>query len=475
MKMNKCIYKKITSYILTLMLVVTYSTGISFADTNITYDNSKNLIEKLSHPTTGEGIADGILPVEGDRANSYSWALTQLGDYVYIGSNRNILTSTMVTYSADYGIDPNLFLKFMDDISNGDIPTDDLADYQGRMFRYDMNKNTFEQVYMSPYTAGYRGAITFTPAGTTQPRAYFGTVGAKAQVLAFDTDFEAGDSPEVVFDAETGYASIRAMTQYEDSLCIGVLTVEATEGAGGNLQVLQSTNPAIDNWKVIGSIDDFAPCDPRTDDEAAAQSGVWDMVTYNGSIYAFIGTGYDYGSETSGYSVFKGTYLPEDENANGAGWVWKMIVGPLTDGNGEPTGAQYPRGMGNPYDGSASPFLFTDPTGETYVYVGTFDSIFDGLFDIFSGSYESLYLAMHPAKVYRFDKNDNWEMVIGNPDKYFDNKIGNYYAGFSNSTEASVYSPNMYVWRMAEYNGELFTGTFDGTTLLGLCRSAVRH
>ncbi len=46
MKMNKCIYKKVSAFVLVLMLVVTYNTGISFADTNITYDNPQNLIEK---------------------------------------------------------------------------------------------------------------------------------------------------------------------------------------------------------------------------------------------------------------------------------------------------------------------------------------------------------------------------------------------------------------------------------------------
>ena len=478
--MNK--YNKAISFILLVMLVVTFNSGISFADTNITYDNSKNLIEKLSHSTSGEGAADGILPANGgDRANSYTWTQAQLGDYVYLGSNRNLLASTFLQVAGSK-LDEGLTLKFLDDISEGDIPTDNIDDRSARMFRYNTNSKTFEEIYKNPAYTGYRGALTYKPEGAEKASVYFGSLGLTSQVLRFGEDFKTGDTPDVVYSALPGYASIRAMTEHKGTMCIGVLTI-ASDGDSvykidsdvtapavkGNLQIFQTTNPAIGAWKEIASIEDFAPCNPRTDAGAAAQSGVWDMISYNGSIYAFIGTGYVNGSETNGYSVFKGTYLPEDENANKEGWVWKMIVGPLEDANGDPTGAIYPRGMGNQYDGSASPFLYTDPNGKTYVYVGTFDSIFESIFEILSKySYESLYRSMHPAKIYRFDENDKWDMVIGNPDEYFNTKLGNYYAGFSTSTALSVYSPNLYVWRMAQYNGELFAGTFDGTTLMDM-------
>lgn len=151
-----------------------------------------------------------------------------------------------------------------------------------------------------------------------------------------------------------------------------------------------------------------------------------------------------------------------------------MIVGPMKDEDGNSTGAKYPRGMGDQYDGSASPFLYTDPKGDTYVYVGTFDAVFDSIFDLALGrGYESMFNAMHPAKIYRFDEDDNWEMVVGNPDlngpiKANNSKIGNYFAGFSTDKESSVYSPNLYMWRMAEYNGGLFVGTLDPTPLLDI-------
>lgn len=468
--MKKLYHSKALTFIVLIALVFTLNTGIAFADTSITYPNSQNLIEKVSHPTTGEKVADGILPEIGDRSNSYTWTLSQLGDYVYIGSNRNVLAATFLQATSSY-LDPALTLKFLGDISDGDIPTNpsDVVDNTARMFRYNLKTKVLEEVYKKQGISGYRGTSTFQSVAADHASVYFGSLGANAQVLRFGSDFKVGDSPEVVYEAgDPGYSSIRAMATHQDSMCIGVLTVAGDE-VTGNVQIMQATNPAINSWTEIASMDDFSACSPRTDQSAPAQSGVWDMISYNGSIYAFIGSGYQDGSENNGYAVFKGTYLPENEDANDAGWVWKMIVGPLEDSEGNPTGAIYPRGLGNSYDGSASPFLYTDPNGKTYVYVGTFDSIFDSIFEILSTkSYESLYRAMHPAKIYRFDENDNWEMIIGNPDTYFNEKKGNYYAGFSNTTQASVYSPNLYLWRMAQYDGELYAGTLDASTLMDI-------
>lgn len=468
--MKKTQFRKAISFVLLIILVFTCNTGISLADTNTTYPSTQNLIEKLSHPASGEKVADGILPeVGGDRSNSYAWAMAQLGDYVYIGSNRNLLGGTFVQ-AASKSLGPSLASKLLDDISEGDIPTDPaaLADMKARIFRYDLNKKTFEEIYTSSLAFGYRSALPFKAKDSDQASVYFGSTGSMSQVLRFDEGFKPGDKPESVYNSESGYSNIRAMAEHDGTLCIGVLTISSDQ-TKGNLQIMQSDNPAIGNWTEIASLEDFAGCAPRTDSGAVGQSGIWDMISYNGSLYAFIGTGYVNGSNNNGYCVFKGTKssIPDDPKANKAGWVWNMIVGPAVDDNGVSTGAIYPRGMGNPYDGSASPFLYTDPSGKTYVYVGTFDSIFDSLLEILKeGSYESVYRAMHPAKIYRFDQNDNWEMVIGNPDQYFNKKLGNYYAGFSNTTAASIYSPNFYVWRMAQYNGELFAGTFDGSTLL---------
>lgn len=465
-EMKKLSNNKVVAYILLIMLILTCNSGIVLAADATTYPNDTYLIEKISNPTTLQGDTDGLDPTEPNRSNSYTWTQAQLGNYIYLGSNRNVLAGTFLQATAGK-LDPELTLHFLNDISDGDIPTDmsAITDGTARVFRYDISTGKIEEVYRETGLTGYRGALTFQGENAESPSVYLGALGDQAKVLRFDEGFQPGDDPVPVFESETGYTSVRAMAEHEGAMCIGVLTL-AQGDYGGDLQVMLATDPAVSegHWTEIADIEDFASCSPRTDQAAAGQCGIWDMISYNGFLYAFIGTGYVKDSESNGYCVYKGSYDPENPDANEADWVWQMIVGP---------DAKYPRGMGYEYDGSASPFLYTDPTdGKTYVYVGTFDAIFDSIFAILGDEdgnnmgYEAVYHAMHPAKVYRFDENDDWQMVIGNPDDVITEKIGNYYAGFSNSTSASVYSPNLYMWRMATYNGELYVGTFDGSTLL---------
>lgn len=65
----------------------------------ITITESGYYMKKLSNPTLGEGEADGLV-TPGDRFNSYGWATGELGDYIYVGSNRNLVGDTAASYAA---------------------------------------------------------------------------------------------------------------------------------------------------------------------------------------------------------------------------------------------------------------------------------------------------------------------------------------------------------------------------------------
>lgn len=136
-----------------------------------------------------------------------------------------------------------------------------------------------------------------------------------------------------------------------------------------------------------------------------------------------------------------------------------MIVGP---------GAKYESGLGIPYHAVATPFKYTACDGNEYVYVGTFSNIIYAIqrmtqFD-FSYLYESFKT---PTTLYRFDENDNWDLVIGTPNdsQSFETALGNYKAGFVSKCSNIDYSSNQYIWRMSNYNDKLFLGTFDSSTL----------
>ena len=109
------------SLVMTVSLL-TPSTLATGSGKNV-YQNGTFTAEKLSNPTTGEGEADGLVP-GGDRLNSYAWSMSRLtdeyGDYVYIGSNRNLMYFGVLQYADS--LDNKALLT--DILTNGEVPTD---------------------------------------------------------------------------------------------------------------------------------------------------------------------------------------------------------------------------------------------------------------------------------------------------------------------------------------------------------------
>ena len=76
--------------------------------------------------------------------------------------------------------------------------------------------------------------------------------------------------------------------------------------------------------------------------------------------------------------------------------------------------------------------------------------------EVLNGNFEPLYKDLSsPVCLWRLDENNNIEMVAGEANEVFpEGPIGNMGAGFGSNM-------NQYVWRMENYNGDLYVGTFD--------------
>ena len=62
--------------------------------------------------------------------------------------------------------------------------------------------------------------------------------------------------------------------------------------------------------------------------------------------------------------------------------------------------------------------------------------------------------------LYRMDKNEDMELVVGNSTKMFPNSsLSGLGSGFG-------HNENQYIWRMEVYDGKLYVGTFDTSSLL---------
>ena len=413
------------------------------------------IIQKLSNPTKGEKEADGFNSAV-DRRNGYAWAMAESKNYIYIGSNRNIIFSLIKSIF----ILGNFAETITDLIFEDDVSTE-TVDNSAEIFRYNKLTQKIEQVYKSEltleggfYESGYISAVSFKPYNEDNESIYIGAFGNNyTRILKFKENYVIDvDKPEVVFIDNTGKSSVGAMGVHEAKLYFGLMITDT------DLRIMESAAPSKNTWNIVADLNDFNNI-PNVDIGSSRSGGIFDLISYNGYLYAIIGSGNKPINE-SGFLIFKGKYIGlMAKGSNRYGWKWDMIVGP----NGK-----YEAGMGISSYAIATPFKYKASDGKEYVYVGTFSNVIQSTQKLISFDFSYLYENfVKPTQLYRFDENDNWEMIIGTPSENEPLKIriGNYKAGFVPDNSGINYSSNHYIWRMAEYNGKLFLGTFDSSSL----------
>ena len=412
------------------------------------------IIQKLSNPTKGEKEADGFNSAV-DRRNGYAWAMAESKNYIYIGSNRNIIFSLIKSIF----ILGNFAETITDLIFEDDVSTE-TVDNSAEIFRYNKLTKKIEQLYKSEltleggfYESGYISAVSFKPYNEDNESIYIGAFGNNyTRILKFKENYVIDvDKPEVVFIDNTGKSSVGAMGVHEAKLYFGLMITDT------DLRIMESAAPSKNTWNIVADLNDFNNI-PNVDIGSGRSGGIFDLISYNGYLYAIIGSGNKPINE-SGFLIFKGKYIGlMAKGSNRYGWKWDMIVGP----NGK-----YEAGMGINSYAIATPFKYKASDGKEYVYVGTFSNVIQSTQKLISFDFSYLYENfVKPTQLYRFDENDNWEMIIGTPSENEPLKIriGNYKAGFVPDNSEINYSSNHYIWRMAEYNGKLFLGTFDSSS-----------
>ena len=88
MKIKKGLLKKVVVLMVLMMVILN---GMLFSFPSVS-NASNTTIEKISNKDSGERETDGLAP-GGDRETSYAWAMASRGNYVYVGTNKNVLGS----------------------------------------------------------------------------------------------------------------------------------------------------------------------------------------------------------------------------------------------------------------------------------------------------------------------------------------------------------------------------------------------
>ena len=491
------IAKRITALALgAALLTATALPAFAEGTQKITYNAGNYTFEKISHPTKGTMSADGIVDYigdgavnvitdpsdpnynAGDRGQNYSWSAVAYGDWMYVGTCYSAMGNTLTLMQNILGdkFDKDVMEAGLKAMFNGTFyyGHEDGADSGGILVK--VNTKTGEiKLLMSNSLNGmaplFRNAIAYNG------KLYFcGSVhvnGKSGLPSVYEIDPK-DDSYKAVYvglssmqDYGAAYKNgistgIRGMCVYNGKLVISNVFADATTGKSG-ATILASSNPS-EGFTVIASQGDLFDYPAYTYRDSIYGGSVWDMVEYNGHLYVSICTGTEENAPDDNtmqsFAIVRG-----DENADGT-FTWTPLIG-----DQEKDSARYTFGIDpeRTRSGAANLIVYKD-----HLYIGEYNDeqiameriLFNKTGEGSDGSLGGVDCSFVNANLeqsvnlYRMDKDENIELLVGDATTMFPN------GGISGIGSGFGHNENQYIWRMEVYDGKLYIGTFDTSSLL---------
>ena len=474
--------------------------------------NSQNdngmTFEKVSHADQGLSQADGVVDYtgdgtiapytaglsttgNGDRGQSYSYAAASSGDWVYIGTmygglgvqailNRDMtslgLTSKQATALIQTMYAGNMYLGEPDGKSAG-----------GMLFKFNV-KTGKTKILMSKSTGidGGKGVIpTFRSAFKMNGKLYFeGMVmdtnnkdltqqeiqTAMAYQNGFPCIYEVdpanNDKLTKVYDSVdvdgfrslvkgNVFTSTRAIGSFGNTLIAGDLKPTA-DGKGKALLVASKTPSDPNSYKVIADMASFDNLPAIHRQDVNGGGGIYQVQEFNGKLYVVVCTG-----DTSTLNEETGTmrsfaiYVGENkgDSTNKADWTWRPLVGDTAKG------AKYYYGLDK---SRVSAGACTLQVYGDHLYIGDYNDVSSALQGFVTKSNfvtQATNLAQS-VNLYRMDKNENVEMLVGDKNDTFP-KGGS--TGLGSGYDNHM---NQYTWQTTVHEGKMYLSTMNTTTLL---------
>ena len=491
------IAKRITALALgAALLTATALPAFAEGTQKITYNAGNYTFEKISHPTKGTMSADGIVDYigdgavnvitdpsdpnynAGDRGQNYSWSAVAYGDWMYVGTCYSAMGNTLTLMQNILGdkFDKDVMEAALKAMFNGTFYYGHEDGVDGGGILVKVNTKTGEtKLLMSNSLNGmaplFRNAIAYNG------KLYFcGSVhvnGRSGLPSVYEID-PTDDSYKAVYvglssmqDYGAAYkkgisTGIRGMCVYNGKLVISNVFADATTGESG-ATILASSNPS-EGFTVIASQSDLFDYPAYTYRDSIYGGSVWDMVEYNGHLYVSICTGTEENAPDDNtmqsFAIVRG-----DENADGT-FTWTPLIG-----DQKKDGARYTFGIDpeRTRSGAANLIVYKD-----HLYIGEYNDeqiameriLFNKTGEGSDGSLGGVDCSFVNANLeqsvnlYRMDKDENIELLVGNATTMFPN------GGISGIGSGFGHNENQYIWRMEVYDGKLYIGTFDTSSLL---------
>ena len=335
------------------------------------------------------------------KQNNYAWSMAEFGDFVYVGTGRNITWYSVNILSI--GAKAPLLIS-PDEVENN-----------AEIWRYKKDgTREWECVYKASAEdniAGFRYMVVHASENSS-PALYaasFGFENNKNGVLVLKTT-DGSNWIKVGGQLEGG--SSRAMVSFNGNLYIS--TLDAGSAIGGERSLLYvSKDPEFFDFKLVIDYDD-----PEYIEGKNPVGGIDNMEIFNNKLYISVDSG-------EGLEVWRSN----DSTPSLNGWTRVIDKG------------------------------FGDGLNKNSIAMGVYK---DHLYITSIKGLPLILLVPIGAEVVRIDKDDNWELVVGGEpiDKtepvtgIRTKSISGYDGGFSNPF-------NVYVWQIREFKGRLFATTFD--------------
>ena len=338
--------------------------------------------------------------------NNYAWSMAELGDYIYVGTGRNVPITALELLDNPVEI-PEILRP------PGEI------DMRAEIWRYKKNgTEDWERVYKSdqPPIQGFRSMIQYTHSTDETALYAVGTaIGGELIILKSTNGTDWIELPTGIAER----ASSRSMVVFNDKLYMGIVRDEFTPGDKPTLLYV-STDPENEGWEFV-DLGEATTDNPR--------GPIFDMIVFNDQLYLAT-------SPPAGFEIWRtevGEVAPDQ---------WKLVV---DKGGGD----------------ALNQFIFDSTVFQDYLYLGTAQIPF------VSTDPSRPFTPPKGFDLIRIDAQDEWELVIGGepviPTEPVTGErreaISEYPSGFGNLS-------NAYAWQLESQGAQLFLGTFDWTVIV---------
>lgn len=487
--MKHSLFKKFGASFVALTLAFSCTSAVSAAgDTSefqpkVTYSNGNYTFAKLSHPDKAVSTPDGIVDYlgggnvgvtgengatgQGDQGQSYAWSAASYGDWMYVGTCYAAMGNTLTLMDTTLGdkFDKEVMTAALKAMFNGTFfygheKEDGTADEDSDGILIKVNVKTGETKLLMSKSLNGKGPL-FRNAMRYKDKLYFcGSVrnkGAKAGLPSIYCIDPKTDDIKCVYTGitpqELGAAykegistGIRGMTEFNGEFiasCVGV------DGP----YILKSKDPSAgqSSFKKIATKKDLFNYPAYHYSDSIYGGSIWEMVEFNNKLYVALCTGTQE-NKPDEHTMQSFAIVCGEEKADGS-WTWRPVVGDKADG------AKYTFGIDpeRTRAGACNMLVYNN-----HLYIGEYEDIEIALEDlVFKKNVEFLAKNLEQSvSLYRMDKDENMELVVGDATKMFPK------GGISGLGSGFGHHENQYIWQSTVFDGKMYFGTFDSSSLL---------